>query len=312
MGMLSAIAKIADEFDLAHQCAVEEAMACGIPIDTAWRILRAVGLNDLGKIRSRPTSEYPDLIEPQYAQPVSLALRTLGCLLYQDRSKGFDRAAQVLDRAVALAPNDPACVEDFADVACRITPDDIRAFNDRPHKKLETVIGYNRAASKATEHLLEARFGISRAALTEESGELLQQALAFLQPEEKRYLARSLNRLSWLFLQEGSFFENGTLLSLAVAASCSHLQALGLPRGAMDCVTIINESLECGSVLQDLGEDLATTCNALEVLSSAFYKKGKLFRNYAATRRSERIDRLLDAIETEKSRHNPAGDGTTT
>ena len=32
MGMLGAIAKIADEFDLAHQCAVEEAMACGIGV----------------------------------------------------------------------------------------------------------------------------------------------------------------------------------------------------------------------------------------------------------------------------------------
>jgi len=32
MGMLAAIAKIADEFDLAHQCAVEEAMACGIGV----------------------------------------------------------------------------------------------------------------------------------------------------------------------------------------------------------------------------------------------------------------------------------------
>jgi dihydroorotate dehydrogenase electron transfer subunit len=32
MGMLGAIAKIADEFDLAHQCAVEEAMACGVGV----------------------------------------------------------------------------------------------------------------------------------------------------------------------------------------------------------------------------------------------------------------------------------------
>jgi dihydroorotate dehydrogenase electron transfer subunit len=32
MGMLSAIAKIAEDFDLAHQCAVEEAMACGIGV----------------------------------------------------------------------------------------------------------------------------------------------------------------------------------------------------------------------------------------------------------------------------------------
>lgn len=32
MGMLSAVAKIAEEFDIAHQCAVEEAMACGIGI----------------------------------------------------------------------------------------------------------------------------------------------------------------------------------------------------------------------------------------------------------------------------------------
>jgi len=32
MGMLAAIAKIADEFDLAHQCAVEEAMACGVGV----------------------------------------------------------------------------------------------------------------------------------------------------------------------------------------------------------------------------------------------------------------------------------------
>ena len=32
MGMLSAIAKIAEDFDIAHQCAVEEAMACGIGV----------------------------------------------------------------------------------------------------------------------------------------------------------------------------------------------------------------------------------------------------------------------------------------
>ena len=32
MGMLAAIAKITDEFDLAHQCAVEEAMACGVGV----------------------------------------------------------------------------------------------------------------------------------------------------------------------------------------------------------------------------------------------------------------------------------------
>jgi len=32
MGMLSAIAKITEEFDIAHHCAVEEAMACGIGV----------------------------------------------------------------------------------------------------------------------------------------------------------------------------------------------------------------------------------------------------------------------------------------
>jgi dihydroorotate dehydrogenase electron transfer subunit len=32
MGMLSAIAKIAEEFDISHQCSVEEAMACGIGV----------------------------------------------------------------------------------------------------------------------------------------------------------------------------------------------------------------------------------------------------------------------------------------
>ncbi|MEN9293902.1 MAG: hypothetical protein RIT31_667 [Actinomycetota bacterium] len=32
MGMLSAIAKIATEFDIAHQCSVEESMACGIGV----------------------------------------------------------------------------------------------------------------------------------------------------------------------------------------------------------------------------------------------------------------------------------------
>jgi dihydroorotate dehydrogenase electron transfer subunit len=30
--MLSAIAKIAKEFDIAHQCSVEESMACGIGV----------------------------------------------------------------------------------------------------------------------------------------------------------------------------------------------------------------------------------------------------------------------------------------
>lgn len=32
MGMLSAISRIADEFDVVHQCAVEESMACGIGV----------------------------------------------------------------------------------------------------------------------------------------------------------------------------------------------------------------------------------------------------------------------------------------
>ncbi len=32
MGMLSAVAKIAEDFDIAHQCAVEEALACGIGV----------------------------------------------------------------------------------------------------------------------------------------------------------------------------------------------------------------------------------------------------------------------------------------
>lgn len=32
MGMLAAVAKIAEEFDLVHQCAVEESMACGIGV----------------------------------------------------------------------------------------------------------------------------------------------------------------------------------------------------------------------------------------------------------------------------------------
>lgn len=32
MGMLSAIAKIANDFDIAHQCSVEESMACGIGV----------------------------------------------------------------------------------------------------------------------------------------------------------------------------------------------------------------------------------------------------------------------------------------
>jgi len=30
--MLSAIAKIAEDFDIAHQCSVEESMACGIGV----------------------------------------------------------------------------------------------------------------------------------------------------------------------------------------------------------------------------------------------------------------------------------------
>lgn len=32
MGMLAAVAKIAEEFDIAHQCSVEESMACGIGV----------------------------------------------------------------------------------------------------------------------------------------------------------------------------------------------------------------------------------------------------------------------------------------
>jgi dihydroorotate dehydrogenase electron transfer subunit len=44
MGMLSAIAKIAEEFDIAHQCAVEEAMACGIGV--CMTCVVAVKFND--------------------------------------------------------------------------------------------------------------------------------------------------------------------------------------------------------------------------------------------------------------------------
>lgn len=285
--------------------------SCGADgaLETAWRILRVVGLKDFGAIRSRRTSDYPGSIEPHYARPVALALRTLGTLLYHDRSKGLDRAAQVLDRAVALAPDDPDCVEDFGDVACRITPDDIRGFNDQPQKKLETVIGFIRSANKATSNLLERGLGISSEVITQQSGDSLYRILSTLESSEKAFVARSLNRLGWLFLHEGCFFRNGTLLGFAVAASCSHLQALGLPRGAMDCVTALREAVESCSIIDDLGSDLPAVRSSLDVLSAAFFEKGKLFNNDGARRRSERIDSLLDAIDHAEDRKNNQEDG---
>ena len=52
MGMLSALSKIAKEVDIAHQCAVEESMACGIGICMTCVIPVDTGDGQIKNLRS--------------------------------------------------------------------------------------------------------------------------------------------------------------------------------------------------------------------------------------------------------------------
>ena len=303
--MLDLSAKLQDELEGVRQGSRRPEAA----VEAAWRILRVVGLNDFGAIRSLRATEYPTAFEPHYAPQLSLALRTLGCLLYCRPSLGLDRAAQVLQRAVALAPEDPFCVEEFTDLACRLTPEDIRAFYDQPHKREETVIGYVRGASDATQRILERRFGILPSMINESSGASLQELLNSLQPEETTYVTQALSRLSWLCLEQALFFrKGGPLLSLAVATSCSHLQALGLPRGIMECVRVLEDALSSTSIVQALGNDLDPVCCSLSILASAFSEKARVYNNFAAARRSEILAAVLESINRQKAAESASGE----
>lgn len=271
-----------------------------LALGSSWSILRATGLKDFPSIRQLRAQDFASRVAPQHADAVSLALESIAWLSYASRDSTLDQAAQLLVRANALRPDDLSIAEKLAIVACELQPHHIRGFEDRPHKKDETAIGFVRSANQATERVLESRFGIDRAALTESDGSLLSECLKNLTPDEAGYVQRSLERLGQLFLREGAFFKRGLLLGLGIASVASHLQSLGLPRGIHDTVRLMRDALIRGSAVEELGENFDAVCSSLDVASAAYHLKWKIFSNHQAARISSHCDDLLEALATAK------------
>ena len=268
-----------------------------LALGSAWSILRAIGLRDFTAVRQVRPQDFNARVAPSHAEPVALALESIAWLSYATRESALDQAAQLLVRANVLHPDEPGIAEKLATIACELEPHHIRGFDDRPHKKEETVIGFVRAAATATERVLDSRFGVSMDVLTQADGSALSACLQALAPEELAYLQRSLERLAQLLVREGAFFENGVLLSLAIGSASSHLQSLGFPRGVKETVSLITDALQRdGLRLEDIGSSFDPLCNSLEAASAAYHLKWKLFRNHHADRVSKRCDALLDAL----------------
>jgi len=266
-------------------------------LKTAWEILRALNFRDFGAIRTLRSADFPEHISLACRPAAGLALETIAWLEYAPKKHSIDRAAQMLVRAVALTPDDPMTTEKLAVIAKSMRPEDIRAFNDNPRKKAETEIGFTRAASRALESILTERYGITIEALRERNGSLLQAAVNNLSTDERAYVSRSLGHLGTLLCKEGCFFANGGVLSDAIAVASSLLQSLRLPRDITETREAIQQSLEAGTALEDLGEEIHLACDALETASAAYHLKGELFNNGGARKKSVSIDNLLDALD---------------
>lgn len=268
-----------------------------LALGSAWSILRAIGLRDFTAVRQVLPQDFNARVAPSHAEAVALALESIAWLSYATRESTLDQAAQFLVRANVLHPHEPGIAEKLAIIACELEPHHIRGFDDRPHKKEETMIGFVRAAETATERVLAARFGVNTDALSQANGSALSACLQALAPEELSYVQRSLERLAQLFVRDGAFFENGVLLGLAIGSAASHLQSLGFPRRIKETVSLINEALQRdGFRLEDLGSTLDPLCHSLEAASAAYSLKWKLFRNHHADRVSKGCDALLDAL----------------
>lgn len=266
-------------------------------VTLAWTILGQCGFSTFGDVRIRRADEFVVLVPGELRDAVSLSLDTVGWLSYAPRQNQLDKAAQMFARAVTLCPLDLGRLEKFAIIAGKIRPDHIVNLAHDPLKQAQTAMGFAIQAAKHIEHVLEERFGINREVLNESSGEPLNQLLAAVSDDERHYLARVLRHLSYLHASQADFFNNGVHAGKAIAAGCSTLQIIGLPRGIAECVRMLKEALQEHHPREVLGDDVSLVASTLDSISRGFYAKWKLFNNQAAGRRSEQIDQLCDALE---------------
>lgn len=263
----------------------------------AWSILRECGFPSFGDIRAKRSEDFCAMIPAELREAVSLSLDTVGWISYAPKPGQFDRAAQMFARAVALCPLDLGRLEKFAIIAGEIKPEHICNLAHEPRRQAQTAIGFAIQAAKHIEYVLEESFGISRDTLNESSGETLNQLLSAVSDEGRHYLARVLRHLAHLHALQADFFKNGVHAGKAIAAGCSALQIVGLPRGVAECVRMLEEAVKEQPPREVLGDDLSLVVSALDSISRGFHAKWKLFHNQAAGRRSEQIDQLCDTLE---------------
>lgn len=270
-------------------------------IGLAWSILRESGFPTFGDVRAKRTEEFCLSVPADLRESVSLALDTIGWLEYAPKANEVDRAAQFLERAAALCPLDLTCVEKFSILAGVLKPENIINLRRDPVKQGQTAIGYAMKATKCLEYALENRFAVTSEVLHESSGESLSRLIPQMSDEERYYVARMLGHVAHLHTLQANFFENGVYAGKAIAAGCSALQVVGLPRGIVECVTELQEALRQHTARDVLGEYAPLVLSILESVSRGFHKKWHLFNNHAAGRRSEKIDALCELLEARGS-----------
>ena len=265
-------------------------------IESAWRLLAALELPNFGKIRERRAEEYPRIVAPAQHAAAALALYVVGWLEYAPSEQKLDRAAQMLHRAALLQPSDHLYVEAFAVIGRDITADHIVGLRGDSRRQAETATGYVMQSLRAVEHFLET-LGFTRDAMCSEDGVLVTQAAARVDGQQQLLARRLLGLMAQLAMKEAVFFQNGKVASHAVAAACSHLQLLGLPRGISECVRMIREAISESGPGDALGDERDEVVTALESLSAAQYFKWERFNNHSAYRRSQLIDEVLELLD---------------
>lgn len=263
----------------------------------AWSILDRNHLYSFELIRRTRPSEFSEKVSPENREPVSCALSTVGWIEYASTSHHFDRAAQMLERAIILTPHKLDRVERFAIIATEIGPTHLLNLSADPRKQLQTVIGYKHQASVCVEAALESAFGITWPILQERNGETLNHLLQNLDCDDLLYLTRSLSYLGSLHASQAEFYQNGVHAGRAVATGCSTLQCLGLSRNIVEAVNTMRNWLE-GTSPEDVFElDLRQVSRALDAISRGFHVKWARFNNESAGDKAELIDRLCEVLE---------------
>jgi hypothetical protein len=263
----------------------------------AWSILRDVGLRNFDMIHKTSAEELRQKLPREVWDPVSFSLATIAWLSYASWPQFYDRVPRMLERAVALSPDNLDFVEQFALAAVAIKPEHLLNLQNYPEKQRGTVIGYQRKAGNCIEVALEERFGITWPMLGEQSGESLNHKLREMSPGDHLYLSRVLSYLASLQARQAEFFWNGKHASHAIAAGCSMLQCLELSRDIVVAVDDMSSWLSGGTPDDIFGSDLPQIVRALEAISSGFHLKWRMFNNPGAAHQSQRIDDFCERLD---------------